>query len=104
LAQGVPNKVNKPSKKGGREEKTNKGPKILQVPNNLLTKEKKKEGKERPKMQQRNTPPRPNPNPIPSPKKTYTSSEVLLKFHIRNNLPKTHILRKLSKSKSVYTS
>jgi hypothetical protein len=45
LAQGVPNKVNKPITKGGREEKTNEGPEILQVPNNLLTKENKREGK-----------------------------------------------------------
>jgi len=39
LAQGVPNKVDKPFRKGGIEEKTNEGPEILQVPNNLLTKE-----------------------------------------------------------------
>jgi hypothetical protein len=42
LAQGVPNKVNKPIKKGGGEEKTNEGPEILQVPNTLLTKEKER--------------------------------------------------------------
>jgi hypothetical protein len=35
-------KVDKPIRKGGREEKTNEGPEILQVPNNLLTKEKKR--------------------------------------------------------------
>jgi hypothetical protein len=43
LAQGVPNKVNKPITKGGREGKTIQGPEILQVPNNLLTKEKREE-------------------------------------------------------------
>jgi hypothetical protein len=42
LAQVVPNKVEKPMRKGGREEKTNEGPEILQLPNNLLTKEKEK--------------------------------------------------------------
>jgi hypothetical protein len=42
LAQGIPNKVDKPIRKGGREEKTNEGPEILQVPNNLLTKEKER--------------------------------------------------------------
>jgi hypothetical protein len=95
LAQGVPDKVNKPSRKGGREEKTNEGPDILQVPNTLLTKEKKREGKERPKMQQRNTPPRPNPNPNPSPKKTYKSKEVLLKFHTQNKHPSQNLQVKI---------
>jgi hypothetical protein len=47
LAQGVPNKVNKPIRKGGREEKTNEGPEILlQVPNNLLTQRRKENGRE----------------------------------------------------------
>jgi hypothetical protein len=41
-AQRFPNKVDKPIRKGGREEKTNEGPEILQVPNNLLTEEKER--------------------------------------------------------------
>jgi hypothetical protein len=40
LAQGDPNIVDKPIRKGGREEITNEGPEILQVSNNMLTKDK----------------------------------------------------------------